>query len=164
VPSGFSKNSPHALLGASLLTKCVDILLSLEKIVPHLNWSKPLISNISEVWSESLIFQKSVAKMERYKGQFLKNSNTFSWDFPSSIARRSRHRGQGCATSGLGDVFKKRKCEMELKTMYATCLTGIDRAKAHMVGTQLGFLVTKSAFFGHDFRVLPRLLFMPSSA
>ena len=32
-----------------------------------------------------------------------------------------------------------------MKTMYATCLMGLDKAKAHMVGTQFGFLVTQSA-------------------
>jgi hypothetical protein len=34
------------------------------------------------------------------------------------------------------------------KTVYATCLTGLTRAKAHMVGTFLGMLVTQGAFLG----------------
>jgi hypothetical protein len=33
------------------------------------------------------------------------------------------------------------------KTMYATCLTGLDRAKAHMFGTFSGMLVTQGALF-----------------
>lgn len=35
-----------------------------------------------------------------------------------------------------------------LKTIYATCLTGLTRAKAHMVGTSLGFLITQCALLG----------------
>jgi hypothetical protein len=34
------------------------------------------------------------------------------------------------------------------KTMWVTCLKGIRRAKAHMVGTFLGMLVTQSALLG----------------
>jgi hypothetical protein len=35
-----------------------------------------------------------------------------------------------------------------VKTVCATCLTGLIRAKAHMVGMLLGFLVTQSALLG----------------
>jgi hypothetical protein len=34
------------------------------------------------------------------------------------------------------------------KTMYATCLTGLNKAKAHMAGTFLGMLVTQGALLG----------------
>jgi hypothetical protein len=35
-----------------------------------------------------------------------------------------------------------------LKTMYGTCLTGIDKAKAHMVGSTLGLIVTQNTLLG----------------
>jgi hypothetical protein len=35
-----------------------------------------------------------------------------------------------------------------MKTFYDTCLTGLNKAKAHMAGTLLGMLVTQSALLG----------------
>jgi hypothetical protein len=35
-----------------------------------------------------------------------------------------------------------------IQTVCGTCITGLRRAKAHMVGTFLGMLITMSAFFG----------------
>jgi hypothetical protein len=40
-----------------------------------------------------------------------------------------------------------------LKIMWVTCLKGIRRAKAHMVGTFLGMLVTQGALFAALFFV-----------
>jgi hypothetical protein len=51
-----------------------------------------------------------------------------------------------------GEIFKADALRVEyldnLKIVYTTCLTGLKKTKAHMVGTMLGFFVIQSALLG----------------
>jgi hypothetical protein len=73
--------------------------------------------------------------------------DTAAMDVPQAGSEQSLK--EECKMEKPADAEALRAEYLELtKTMWVTCLKGIRRAKAHMVGTFLGMLVTQSALLG----------------